>query len=67
MRENRLGKEITIILIAAFIILTLISVFAKPKTTEQNISYCWERYGENWQECFENFDKVWADRWKTDD
>ncbi len=65
MRENRLGKEITIILIVFMILMQLILMFSKPKAISSQISFCTQKYGENWQECVENFDEEWENRWEN--
>ena len=65
MRKNRLGKEITIMLIVFLILMQLILMFSKPKDISSQISFCTQKYGENWQECVENFDEEWENRWEN--
>ncbi len=64
MRKNKLGKEITIMLIVFIILVQLIMMFYKPKSISSKISFCTRKYGENWQECVENFDEEWDKRWE---
>ena len=54
-------------LIVFMILMQLILMFSKPKDISSQISFCTQKYGENWQECVENFDEEWENRWETDD